>query len=44
MNGFLQDLRYAVRQFEKTPGLSLIVVATIALGVGANTVFRPPIR
>jgi predicted permease len=37
MNGFLQDLRYAVRQFLKTPGLTLIVVITIALGVGANT-------
>jgi predicted permease len=37
MNGFLQDLRYAVRQFVKTPGLTLIVVITIALGVGANT-------
>jgi hypothetical protein len=32
MNGFLQDLRYAVRQFLKTPGLTLIVVITIALG------------
>ncbi len=37
MNGFLQDLRYAVRQFVKTPGLASIVVITIALGVGANT-------
>ncbi len=37
MNGFLHDLRYAVRQFMKTPGLTLIVVITIALGVGANT-------
>jgi predicted permease len=37
MNGFLQDVRYAVRQFAKTPGLTAIVVITIALGVGANT-------
>jgi predicted permease len=37
MNGFLQDLRYAVRQFVKTPGLTVVVVVTIALGVGANT-------
>src|SRR5271155_1111192 len=37
MNGFLQDLRYALRQFVKTPGLTLVVVITIALGVGANT-------
>src|ERR1700723_3163743 len=37
MNGFLQDLRYGVRQFVKAPGLSLVIVITIALGVGANT-------
>src|ERR1700690_4414608 len=37
MNGFLQDLRSAIRQFAKTPGLAAIVVLTIALGVGANT-------
>ena len=37
MNGFLQDLRYAVRQFVKAPGLTVVVVVTIALGVGANT-------
>ncbi|MGA7633923.1 MAG: ABC transporter permease [Terriglobales bacterium] len=37
MNGFLHDLRYALRQFVKTPGLAAIVVITIAFGVGANT-------
>ena len=37
MNGLLQDLRSAARQFVKTPGLTLVVVITIALGVGANT-------
>jgi predicted permease len=37
MTGLLQDLRYAVRQFFKTPGLTAVVVITIALGVGANT-------
>lgn len=37
MNGFLQDLRYAVRQSLKTPALTAIVMITIALGVGANT-------
>src|SRR5580700_9918691 len=37
MNGFRQDLRYALRQFVKTPGLTAIVVITIALGVGANS-------
>ena len=33
----MQDLRYAIHQFLKTPGLAAIVVLTIALEVGANT-------
>jgi len=37
MTGLLQDLRYAVRQFGKVPGLAAVVVITIALGMGANT-------
>ncbi len=37
MNGLQQDLRSAARQFVKTPGLALVVVITIAVGVGANT-------
>jgi len=37
MTGLSQDLRYAIRQFLKTPGLTAVVVITIALGVGANT-------
>jgi predicted permease len=36
MTGIVQDLRYAVRQFFKTPGLTILVIVTIALGVGAN--------
>jgi putative ABC transport system permease protein len=33
----LADLRYAVRSFLKTPILSAVIVATLALGIGANT-------
>ena len=37
MNGFLHDVRIAARGLARRPGFSMVIVATLAVGIGSTT-------
>jgi len=37
MHSIFQDVRFGLRMLAKNPGISLVAIFTLGLGIGANT-------
>ena len=37
LESFLNDIRFALRQLRRNPGLATVIILTLAIGIGANT-------
>src|SRR5882762_911365 len=44
MSGIVNDLKFAVRSLARSKGLTLTVIATLALGIGANAAIFTLVR
>jgi putative ABC transport system permease protein len=44
MQTFLQDLRYGIRTLAKTPGVAILIIVTLSLGIASSTLLFNMVR